>query len=538
MTATAQTSPTPTVASYFRAFAPTQDWDRLWLWPPDVFALSNLILDHTEAYRFAVSPPPGSVWPPTSRWGEMVAETADRWRQMAGGPGSQIPDLVARHRDIVLHHLDTPLAVLRRGEERELRETLLTLHALADETARDLSSSHEGDATAFESHAWRMMSAHGSLSHIDSTRVRITPKTHSSSRGITIRSMSRYLALTYESIEVNWRRIPPPRPVDHGPRDFNLLLVPWPLEIHPEWFRPTSGPLENMDSDTFGFFRFEPGRPIDLDRLARLIESALRRAGRIDAVVFPETAVHAREVTAIESLLSRYRVRTLFAGVRDGPVDGGLGRNYVHMSVRTARGWEGYRQAKHHRWCLDESQIRQYHLTRSLTPRMRWWEAIDLPARTLEIIDVGIGTTIAPLVCEDLARMDEVADMLRQIGPTLVVALLLDGPQLAGRWPCRYATVFADEPGSTVLTLSSLGMVARSRPPGKPRSRVVAMWSDPISGLHEIELGRGASGILLTATARHETVWTADGRRHERSTPTLTISGVRQIRSQPSRSAA
>ena len=36
-----------TVAGYFDAFGPTPAWDELVCWPPDVFALANLVLDHT-----------------------------------------------------------------------------------------------------------------------------------------------------------------------------------------------------------------------------------------------------------------------------------------------------------------------------------------------------------------------------------------------------------------------------------------------------------------------------------------------------------
>lgn len=164
-----------------------------------------------------------------------------------------------------------------------------------------------------------------------------------------------------------------------------------------------------------------------------------------------------------------------------------------------------------------------------LDPTRRWWEAIDLPERTIEILDMGRGATVAPLVCEDLARMDEVADVLRRVGPTLIVALLLDGPQLMTRWPCRYASVLADEPGAAVLTVTSLGMAVRSRPPGCRRSRVVALWNDPSRGLREIELARGASAVLITASIGRKTVWTADGRSHEGTTPDLVLRGVQQL---------
>ncbi len=169
----------------------------------------------------------------------------------------------------------------------------------------------------------------------------------------------------------------------------------------------------------------------------------------------------------LERTLAEHGATLLIAGVHQSPTDVALGRNFLHFGVRKGAGWHRFEQDKHHRWCLDERQIRQYHLTRSLDPKKLWWEAIDIGERRLYVIDVGGGLTTAPLVCEDLASLDEVADLVRRIGPGLVVAVLLDGPQLASRWPCRYGSVIADDPGSSVLTLTSYGMAARSRPPGR-----------------------------------------------------------------------
>jgi hypothetical protein len=132
-----------------------------------------------------------------------------------------------------------------------------------------------------------------------------------------------------------------------------------------------------------------------------------------------------------------------------------------------------------------------------------------------------------------------VADVLRRIGPTVVFSLLLDGPQLPQRWSSRYASVLADEPGSAVLSLTSFGMVTRSTPPGCRRSRAVAMWSEPGTGLRQLDLAPGASGILITTSVDWRTVWTADGRRHDDATPTVTLTGVEQVRPRaPSRTAA
>lgn len=104
------------------------------------------------------------------------------------------------------------------------------------------------------------------------------------------------------------------------------------------------------------------------------------------------------------------------------------------------------------------------------------------------------------LICEDLAQNDEVADLIRAVGPTGIVTPLLDGPQLASRWwSARYASVFANDPGSAVLTLSAWGLVERSRPGGRDAARVVGLWKDPRNGFTEIPLESGAQGILLTA---------------------------------------
>lgn len=518
----------PTVAEYFAAFSPAPRWEELVRWPPDVFALCNLVLDHTEAYRFAVAPLPGRRWPPCEDWNDRVVAAARAWTETAAAPGSDPPSAVFAEWQAVAGSLDRPLGALRSGEDQRLCDALLTLHAMSDEACRGLAAL-EITAGSFERKALDLLSRWGSLSRIDPTRVRIVPKTHFATRGFTIRSLSRYLALTYEAVDVRWRRIELRPAATADRRHFNLVLLPWPLKVEAGAFRPVEGPIE-MDRSAFGFFEFDPRARLDLDRLAGTLAAAQRTARRIDAVVLPEAAVTPAEVPGIESLLDRAAVSFLIAGVRQGAAGDRLGRNYVHLGVRTDAGWEHFEQAKHHRWCLDEPQIRQYHLSRTLTPRRQWWEGIDLSVRTVEILDIGGGAITAPLICEDLARLDEVADVLRRIGPSLVIALLLDGPQLRQRWPCRFASVLADEPGSAVLTLSSLGMVSRSRPAGKPASRAVAMWSDPGSGFHQLDLAPGATGLLITTTVGSKTVWTADGRRHNGNTPLPLLSGVYQLR--------
>lgn len=517
-----------TVASYFGAFAPAPEWEELAWWPPDVFALANLVLDHTESYRFAIAPPRGRRWPPLPDWNAEVHAAGRAWRDAAGRPRGELPALVRRFWDGATARRETPLDAVQSGDAWELVEALLTLHALADEACADVATSGRWAAAgSFEALAWRRLQRGGSLSRLSPTRVRIVPKTHLTAHGITIISLSRYLALSYESVDIRWRSVEPDPPRKR--RDLAIVLVPWPLFVRARDFRPAAqAPIENMDLDRFGFFEFAPEAPLDHELLHGLLAEALEEEGRIDAVVFPEDAVDPAETAALERTLDEYGANFLVAGVRQPPEEGHFGRNYLHFGVRTPSGWESYEQDKHHRWCLDEGQIHQYHLSRSLDAGKLWWEAIDVRERALHVFDLGLGVTATPLVCEDLARLDEVAELVRRIGPSLVVAVLLDGPQLSSRWPCRYASVLADEPGSTVLTLTSYGMAARSRPPGKPSSRVIAHWNNRRDGLHEIELAPGASGVLLLASVDSRTLWTADGRRH-RDVPGLTLSGIRQL---------
>jgi hypothetical protein len=145
-------------------------------------------------------------------------------------------------------------------------------------------------------------------------------------------------------------------------------------------------------------------------------------------------------------------------------------------------------------------------------------------------VELDEGVTLVSLICEDLARLDEVADLLRAIGPTLVITTLLDGPQLASRWTARYASVLADDPGSAVVTLTSFGFVQRSLPAGRPPSRVVSLWKDPVRGLREIPLEEDAHAVLIHIQIGRTSRHSADGRHPVANTADVSAENVRQIR--------
>jgi hypothetical protein len=283
--------------------------------------------------------------------------------------------------------------------------------------------------------------------------------------------------------------------------------------------------VQRLPKEPFGLFEFAPAEQLDFELLDRVLLAAREEVGNVDVVALPEAAVAASDIADLEALLDRHGVVYLQAGVRESISRAGRpGGNWVHIGVNPdlakgrpapaepGREWFHIRQNKHHRWSLDESQIYQYHLAGALHPGIRWWEAMDVPRRALHLVQVGEEITIASLVCEDLAQNDDVAQIIRAVGPTVVVTILLDGPQLTSRWAARYAGVLADDPGSAVLTLTSYGMVQRSRPEGFDVSSVVALWKDPERGAREISLEPGSHGVVLTLCGDRATRRSADGR--------------------------
>jgi hypothetical protein len=303
-----------------------------------------------------------------------------------------------------------------------------------------------------------------------------------------------------------------------------LLLLPWPLEVKASDFRPVEGSVQRLSKDPFGFFEFAPAEGLDFDLLDRVLVAARQEARSVDVVCLPESAVEEGEIDELEAFLYDHGVVSLVAGVRQQSPEPGLApKNWLHMGFnpRFQKGaslpsepsppWFHVRQRKHHRWSLDEAQIYQYHLGGVLHPHVRWWESMEVPRRSIEFVEVA-ELTLAALVCEDLAQNDDVAELIRSVGPTCVLTLLLDGPQLDSRWAARYASVLADDPGSAVMTLTSYGMVQRSRPRGLEASSVIALWKDPSTGVHEIPLEAGAHAVLLTICMDRATRRSADGR--------------------------
>ena len=516
----------PTLASTWHAASRGAITDELLDWPPDVFALTNVILARSEAFRFALSPI--QQWPPEGYpdWGRMVAEGGLRWGEWVEHRRGPPPELVGQEWAALKQRADMPLEHLAEGLDPRVCVALLTLHAMADEACAGLGvalDNSDAVACVYRARGREMLVRTGSMARVDPRLLRVLPKVRTPPTGRP--AFSRYACVQRPGIEAGWHKIPARhRGTDLRSEHATLLLLPWPLEVKASDFRPVEGSVQRPSKDPFGFFEFAPGEGLDFDLLDRVLVAARQEAGSVDVVCLPESAVQEGEIDELEALLCNHGVIALVAGVRQQRAE--LGRapnNWLHMGFnpRLQKGgsvpmesgppWFHIRQRKHHRWSLDEAQIYQYHLGGVLHPHVRWWESMEVPRRSIQFVEVA-ELTLAALVCEDLAQNDEVAELIRSVGPTIVMTVLLDGPQLNSRWAARYASVLADDPGSGVMTLTAYGMVQRSRPHGHEASTLIALWKDTSTGIREIPLEAGAHAVLLTVCTDRATRRSADGR--------------------------
>ena len=161
------------------------------------------------------------------------------------------------------------------------------------------------------------------------------------------------------------------------------------------------------------------------------------------------------------------------------------------------------------------NQVLQYRLGGRLPASHDCWERAYIGPRDINFVTLGSWLTTCVLICEDLARQEPVGEVIRAVGPNLVFALLMDGPQLRSRWSSRYASVLAEDPGSSVLALTSLGMSRRSRPREDAvadRSRTIALWRDAFYGDQEISLEPGHDACVLSLVCKTGQEFSIDGR--------------------------
>jgi hypothetical protein len=513
------------------------------VWPPDIFAVTASLLEKSGAYIELVS-----NWPPrdTSKkkgtkrqsWVNAIGRIAAQWRKSAVGSGQAPVEVIAWWQNLLANQ---HLRLDEIHKDRTVCEALLQLCLAADQASRGAGiPDRRADAfqIAVRKHiAFQEKRSVTLCKTIDRSKLCVLPKRHVPQSGMTIRSISHHLALCPTGdVDARWIEVPTQRD-EHC---LNLLLIPWPEVTTPKHFQMTQGTRVAMPRE-YGFFTYQRP-PQSAEQMLKLAMDLFRNArelvGRVDGVILPELALDQTEYAAFRDAIIQEGA-FLLCGVGEPGRGEKAGRNFLsidfpYLTFEESQSFIHHEQSKHHRWLLDQRQIVQYGLGGSLDLRRSWWEWMRLEHRELRFFAMYPWLTLCGLLCEDLARQDPVAEIVRAVGPNLVFALLMDGPQLAERWSARYATVLVDDPGSSVLTLTSIGMAELSRPPHikdtKATTRIVGLWKDAQTGdAVPIELPKGADAIVLSLNAQHREEWTADGRSASRPAGVPILGGVHPV---------
>ncbi|HET6980039.1 MAG TPA: hypothetical protein VFI24_27145 [Pyrinomonadaceae bacterium] len=494
-----------------------EDWFQ---WPPDIFAFTSILLQATGLYRYAVSPHPENDKRLLSDLkGEERSARLNNvyrdWHRWILGIEPELPEALKNCKEI-LFESDSKVSAKPNTVDFKTCEALLDLHTMADVACANfglMTASHEGRMCAINFLANYLLTVTGSLSRLPSHHGVVLPKMRTPQKGLTIRSFSHHLTFHRSEAKVLWRSIPW-NDASETHKTINLLAVPIPYELNLNDFRPADALIPPSEAKGFRYFDFEPSEQFEPEQIIGLLQEAKKEVSQVHLLVFPELALTEENLedlqSALQESLSVDEIPMIITGIRGK--GNAMGENKVRLSVYFASKWYNLGQEKHHRWRLDKSQIEQYSLTRVLDPAINWWEAIDIGSRQLTFLVPNTWLTLCPLICEDLAQLEPISELIRGVGPNFVIAILLDGPQLPQRWPARYVGVLADDPGSAVLTLTSLGMAARCGAPGMPESRVIALWKGQDSPWAPIELSGTSKAVLLSISAESREEFTADGR--------------------------
>jgi len=173
----------PTPASVWQALVGSTIGDELLEWPPDLFALTEVILQRSEAYRFALSPPAGSSWPPADvpAWPDAVTGAARQWTAWAEDTNGAVPRLLAQEWGIFRARAGTPLSQLAEARDWRLCQALLTLHAIADEACAGLGvdlDASGADGFVYRARGRELLARTGSLARMPAQSIRVLPKVH------------------------------------------------------------------------------------------------------------------------------------------------------------------------------------------------------------------------------------------------------------------------------------------------------------------------------------------------------------------------
>ncbi|MCG2614323.1 hypothetical protein LZZ85_08515 [Terrimonas sp. NA20] len=450
---------------------------------------------------------------------------------------------------------------------REIALILVWIHALADEACMGFGLVSECYTTSLDKYefatgirAFAKMKANlllistGSLSTVSKFHGVVLPKMRTPQVGFILRSMSHHISYHATEVEVIWRTIPW---LNSNEKTLNVLAFPFPYQVSNDDFKVMEERYHSVRYFQPNFEKKNVEGIAMLEAIIKLVFDLHDTGTTIHMIVFPECALKEEEyqhmlsrfhkLLAVKSTGESFKLPMIIAGVigLNGSDQAPLkqmdkAERYVNNEVRVASyfagRWYEVKQRKHHRWQLDRKQIIQYDLQGVLSTERRWFEYTTVSQRRLTFLAPNDWLVITSLICEDLARLEPVSEIIRGVGPTFLVALLSDGPQLTERWSARYASVLADDPGTAVFSLTSYGMASRSKPenadtdariPGS--GTVVGLWRDAVTGFKIMKSTQANTAQLITISAEFQKEQTLDGREDGGKAPSFKIDRVKEI---------
>ncbi|ODR92895.1 hypothetical protein [Sinorhizobium alkalisoli] len=368
--------------------------------------------------------------------------------------------------------------------------------------------------------------------------VSVQPKAHTSQVGLSMRAISQNLALlpSPSRMAATWNRI---TGNIEGQTGLNILLIPYPFEIEAHHIhKQIHG---DPDQPSWGWFDVRQGWLPDKHVLFEFVSALIQRAEEqsqspVDVLVFPELSLSwVHHEYLVDNLAKAHRELEFVVSGSSTNCDGHAGNFALTSSIN----WDGPNhtihtnsRGKHHRWRLDEGQIKMYDLEESLPGSTSvWWEKISVARRLVHTHVFRNNSCFTTFICEDLARSDPAHETVRALGPSIVFCLLMDGPQLTTRWGARYALGLVEDPGSAVLTFTSRGLMQRTRnkalreadgevPDARSRGKAypraenwsVGLWRDVDSGPVELHCPPPDHAVMLKLKAAEKADHSYDGR--------------------------
>lgn len=507
-------------------------FDDLIYWPPNIFVLLYTLVERTDKYRVLVSPSNGFSWKKTEQ--EDVKILTQDWKRLLEDMYSKqsIPfvsfDIISNF-NTIFNQKTLKSCIYQLFDDKNFTRSCFQMLISIDELFSGVNICDYDTSDPLQFFLFLRESLNTLIENKLNTKSNISD-CHSKCGIVTFKSSVPQTGLTMNNVTQNLTFIKPtvkPHIVSNKAKSqafnkssYNILFLPWPKEVSSESFKIAQNDPNMEMNEYFGFFDYKPNKSIEVKSFLAALKEGIKRVGQIDLIVFPECAMSEQTFIDIRNDLStifKEHAPSLLSGVYANDTEGYSVNSAKLAFINELGTYQTEEQRKHHRWFLDQNQLRNYNLSGALDPGRKWWEKIKIGRRRLLTVHSNKKVTLCPLICEDLARQEPVAQAVRSVGANLVVSLLLDGPQLGFRWPGKYAAVLSDDPGSSVLSVTALGMTQRATGLGHDPSSDVALWSEPGEGTKTLSLKDGYDGLMLELEVVQHEQWTIDGRVDKKS---------------------